>query len=113
MAVPVSGRITAWIDTARAGGSSAFWQMNERSSSRGGAGDAADREAGAKADAGAGAEADAEARAKAEAGAKTEAVQATAIAPATIRNRIRDIATINRSQIGKFRTRGPHPGLWR
>ena len=29
--VPVTGRITAWTDTARAGGSSAFWHTNERS----------------------------------------------------------------------------------
>jgi hypothetical protein len=34
--VPVTGRITAWTDTARAGGSSAFWHTNARSWSFGG-----------------------------------------------------------------------------
>ena len=34
-AVLVTGRITAWTETARAGGSSAFWHTNVRSWSRG------------------------------------------------------------------------------
>ena len=42
LAVPVTGRITAWTDIARAGGSSAFWQTNEPSSSCGGGAEAPD-----------------------------------------------------------------------
>jgi hypothetical protein len=36
LTVPVTGRMTAWIETARAGGSSAFWHTNDPSWSRGG-----------------------------------------------------------------------------
>ncbi|HSC04309.1 MAG TPA: hypothetical protein VLC49_13340 [Solirubrobacteraceae bacterium] len=76
--VPVTGRITAWIETARVGGSSAFWHTNERSWSRAGGALAPD------------------------AGTEPSAIAVAAAAPATAKpNPARDMPKYQQSVPGK------------